>query len=156
MPISPTIKGYLRKKGVDFDVVQHPRTFTSMQTAAAAHVPGDRLAKTVVLHSDDGYALAVVPSTHRVELNEVHATLHSGYDLASEDEATELFVDCDCGAWPPIGQAYGVSTVVESTLVDEPEVFFEAGDHVDLIRVSGRQFKKLMRHAKLARISSHI
>ncbi|MEK7704140.1 MAG: YbaK/EbsC family protein [Myxococcota bacterium] len=156
MSISPTIKSYLRKKGIDFDVVQHPRTYTSMQTAAAAHIPGDRVAKTVVLHSDEGYALAVVPSTHRVALNEVQATLHTGYDLASEDEAAELFVDCDCGAWPPLGQAYGVSTVVDSTLVDQPEVFFEAGDHMDLIHVSSRQFKKLMRHAKFARISAHV
>jgi len=63
------------------------------------------------------------------------------------DEATlgEIFSDCELGAVPPIGMAYELKTIWDpkSSLGKEDEVFFEAGDHQNLIRVSGVQFHEL-------------
>ncbi|WP_204351152.1 YbaK/EbsC family protein, partial [Serratia marcescens] len=67
-------------------MVAHPRTASSSRTAEAAHVPGGRLAKSVVVHHEMGYVLAVVPSTHRVELGTLQAVLDKRLGLASESE----------------------------------------------------------------------
>ena len=73
--------------------------------------------------------------------------------LASEDEVAKLFEDCDRGAVPPIGAAYGVPVVIEEGLVNAPEVYFEGGDHATLVHVSGEAFRKLMKQARAAQFS---
>jgi Ala-tRNA(Pro) deacylase len=44
-----------------------------------------------------------------------------------------------------VGAAWGLDTYLdECFLQDDEEVFFEAGDHEELVRVTGDQFQKLL------------
>ena len=63
MTIAPRLRQFLDSEGVRYDVVSHPRTATSSQSAEVAHIPGNQVAKSVVVHHELGYVLAVVPST---------------------------------------------------------------------------------------------
>ncbi|TIT42208.1 MAG: aminoacyl-tRNA deacylase, partial [Mesorhizobium sp.] len=103
MTIANKLKHFIDGKGVFYDTVEHHRTSTSRQSAIAAHVPGSIMAKSVVVHHELGYALAVVPSTHRIELGTLQSIMDKRLGLASEDEVVSLFGDCDVGAVPPIG-----------------------------------------------------
>jgi len=71
MAMSSTVKNYLTQQGIDYEVQAHPRTFESSHTDQATHVPGDRLAKAVMLEGDQGYVMAVIPSTHKLALKEL-------------------------------------------------------------------------------------
>ena len=153
MTISSRLKTYLDKGGVKYDVLAHPRTSTSSQSAHAAHIPGIRLAKCVVVHHEMGYVLAVVPSTHRVELGTLQSVLDRRLGLATEGEIATLFDDCDTGAIPPIGAAYGLPVVLDDSIADAPEVYFEGGDHTSLVHVSGEAFRALTKDAKRERFS---
>ncbi len=156
MAISRSLKNYLEEQGVQYDIVRHVHTESSMHTAAAAHVPGDRLAKSVLVVDEEGCLLVVVPSSHRVQLGELDRQLERNLGLATEDELRELFKDCKIGAIPPVGAAYGIETVVDENLTKQPEVWFEAGDHELLIHVSGEQFSKLVGNAPRRRFSRHV
>ena len=61
MTMSRILKDYLTQHGIDYEVHAHPRTFDSAHTAEASHVPGDRLAKAVMLEDEQGYLMAVLP-----------------------------------------------------------------------------------------------
>ena len=156
MTIANRLKQHLDRNGVPFETVSHPRTATASHTAQAAHVPGDRLAKTVVIHQEDGCVLAVVPSTHRVELDTLRDVLDRRLGRASESEVEALFEDCDPGAAPPVGDAYGVPVVLDPSLAEQPEVYFEGGDHRTLVRVTGTDFDRLMQSSRHEVISHHI
>lgn len=156
MSIGRKLKEYLADARVDYDLVEHPRTECSTRTAKAAHIPGERLAKGVVLAYDDGYLLAVVPSTRRVRLDSLERTLGCNLDLASELETADLFDDCRLGAIPATGAAYDVETVVDDSLNSASEVWFEGGDHRTLVRVDGDGFRKLMAEAQHAQFSSPV
>jgi hypothetical protein len=54
MAIAPTFQRYLDQH-VTYDVIAHEPTMSSMRTAQACHIPGDCLAKAVVLRDDGGY-----------------------------------------------------------------------------------------------------
>lgn len=144
MAIAMTFKQYLEQCGVPYEVVTHPRTYSSMRTAEAAHVPGHRLAKSVILEDDGGYVMAVVPSNRQIRLGSVSDQLHRELRLATEQEISTLFKDCDVGAIPPVGPAYGLETLVDDTLTREPDVYLEAGDHEELIHVSHDAFLDLL------------
>jgi len=155
MAISMTLKQYLDGQGIDFDLMPHRHTYNSSSTAEATHVPGDSLAKAVVLEDDRGYLMAVIPSTHRLNLAMLRTTLHRPLELATEEELGELFPDCELGAVPPLGGAFGVETVVDISLLNRPEIWFEAGDHEDVVHISASQFKQLLEDAKQAHFSMH-
>ena len=153
MTIALRLRNYLERQGIGYDEMTHPRTETSSGTAKAAHVPGRFMAKSVVVHHELGYALAVVPSSNRVELETLQELLGKRLGLAAENEIAKVFDDCDLGAIPPIGAAYGVPVVVEESLVNAPDVYFEGGDHATLVHVTGEAFRKLMNDGRKARFS---
>ena len=157
MAIASRLEDYLRQRDVKYKVVTHPHSEHSMETAEKAHVPGDALAKGVLVKDDDGYLLVVVPSDYHIELESLHKLLRQ--EVAMVDEATlgEVFADCELGAVPPIGMAYGVKTIWDptSSLGTLDQVFFEAGDHQSLVRMSGIQFHELMAPAERGEFSHH-
>lgn len=153
MTIAPSLKTYLYNTRVDFSLIDHPRRPTTEAAARAANIPAHRTAKSVVVRHADGYAMAVLPATRHVNLPALQDLLHYRLGLASEDELAELFRDCDVGAVPPVGQVYGLKTVVDFQLDDSEPVWFEAGDHHTMVRVSGRDFCRLTRDMEYGDIS---
>lgn len=153
MTIAASVENYLTHAGVRYDVIAHQHTSNSTHSAQAAHIPGDRLAKCVMLEDSNGYVMAVLPATHRVDLGALRQRFGREFGLAPEGELAGLFVDCEPGAIPPLGDAYGVDTIVDQSLVGAQDIYFEAGDHCALVRVTGSDFLKLMGDAPRGRIS---
>lgn len=155
MSIAATVQTRLSEAGVQYDIIEHPRTSNSTHTAEAAHVPGARLAKSVVLEDGDRYLMAVVPATHSVDIGALHRRFGREIGLATEQQVSELFADCEPGAVPPLGQVYGIETLLDEAFVDAEDVYFEGGDHRALVHVNGSDFLKLMGNAARARIGLH-
>lgn len=144
MAIPITLEQYLADHHAEFEVVAHPKSSSSLSTAWAAHIPGDRIAKSVILEDEKGYLMAVLPATHRVEIGALSRLTGRRLGLATEPELLELFPDCELGAVPPLGDAYGVETLWDNSVVAMPEVYFEAGDHEELLHMTNLQFRKLI------------
>jgi Ala-tRNA(Pro) deacylase len=144
MALASTVSNYLMAKDVEYDVLTHPHTATSGESAQAAHVSGSRLAKSVVLEDEQGFLMVVLPSSRQVNMQELHRQLNRNLVLATENELGGLFADCEIGALPPIGSAYGVETVVDDAIAEQPDIFFEAGDHEQLIHVTAETFQALL------------
>lgn len=153
MTIAASVENFLNQAHVSYDVVAHRHTWNSTYTAQVAHIPGDRLAKCVMLEDNRGYLMAVLPATHLVDLGAVREQLGRPVGLATEGELAGLFLDCEPGAIPPLAQIYGVDAIVDENLLHADDVYFEGGDHCALIHVSGRDFRKLMSDALRGRIS---
>jgi Ala-tRNA(Pro) deacylase len=156
MALVPKVRKYLEATHIPHDVVEHPRTMTASASAQAAHVPGAQVAKAVVLHDGADYLIAVVPSTHRLELDALQDQLGRPVSLATEAEICGIFDDCETGAIPAIGSAYGLKVFCDEGLAAESEVLFEAGNHVELVRVEGPAFGTLMKDATWGHFSHHV
>src|SRR5262249_17202726 len=140
MSIAESVRDYLSREGVQYDTIEHEHTRDSTHSAQAAHIPGDRVAKCVILEDGTGYLMAVLPATHKVDLAALHLQLNRRLELAADYELPELFKDCEMGALPPLGRVYGFDTIVDDSLTRAPDVYFEAGDHLTLIHVKGEDF----------------
>ncbi len=158
MAIAPKLESYLQERNIEYQVETHPHSEFSMETAEKAHVHGDALAKGVLVEGDDGYLLVVVPADYVVELGSLRKLLGKVVALALEADLGKVFDDCELGAVPPVGMAYEVRTIWDpsSSLGELDEVFFEAGDHESLVRMSGAQFHELMAPAERGEFSHHI
>lgn len=156
MAIAHTLEDYMVRQGIHYDVVMHPHTKSSMETAEAAHIPGDALAKAVILEDDDGYLMAVVPATHHIRLGALRRQLRRALRLASERDIARIFNDCDTGAIPPLGMLYGLPTLVDDALAERDDLYFEAGDHEELIHLDGVEFDTLFASAQHGHFSRHL
>ncbi|MFO7477441.1 MAG: YbaK/EbsC family protein [Methyloceanibacter sp.] len=153
MAIALTLERYLDSRHVEYDVIEHAPTRSSLETVETCHIPGDRLAKAVLLRDEVGYALAVLPASRHIRLAELRRQFGDDVVLASEQEVEDLFQDCARGAVPAIGECYGLDMVVDDTIEEQPEVYFEGGDHATLVRMSSRQFADLLGAARHGRFS---
>lgn len=145
MFVSRTVISYLERSGVSFDVVAHPESTTSLQTAKTAHIEPRKLAKAVLLTSNKNYWLAVIPASGRVNRTALERLLNvDSLSFASEEELPDVFRDCERGALPIVGPAFGVRTALDDSLLDADEVYFGAGDHEHLVHMTQAQFRQLM------------
>ncbi|HEX6993468.1 MAG TPA: YbaK/EbsC family protein [Gammaproteobacteria bacterium] len=147
MGIAATLRNYLDRHSVDYSLLQHAETKSTARTAEEAHVPGDRVAKPVVIEDADRYIVVVIPATRRIDFTALHRTFGRQVGLATEPEVEALFKDCAPGAVPALAQAYGLDVAVDDALLELDDVYFEAGDHRELVHLSGDAFRSLMRGA---------
>lgn len=155
MDIANTLVIQLAKHGISYDTVNHGYSNTSLHAAHAADIPATKMVKSVILEDDEGYVMALVPANQYVKINEINMLLNRRMGLVTEAELAHLFTDCDRGAIPPVGDAYGMSTIIDYNLDDCNDVYIEAGNHTDLLHISGSAFRKLMEHSRHASICVH-
>lgn len=145
MAIAESIKSCLAEHHIDYELVQHPKTYTSRDTARAAHIPEDHIAKAVVVENMDGYAMVVIPGSGWLKLQALRDDADRSFILADESEVEKMFADCKPGAIPPLGPVYGLETFLDEQLTTLANVYFEAGDHENLVHVNGEAFHSLLK-----------
>jgi Ala-tRNA(Pro) deacylase len=144
MAIPQRIRDYLDSQNVPYEVLHHSQAFTAQEVAHSLHVSGKNCVKAVMLKGDDKRALAVIPASHRIDIQELRAALEvSRLDILPESELVGAFPDCDLGAVPPFGNLYGIAVWVDRAVADSEEILFCAGTHEDCIRMRYSDFSKL-------------
>ncbi len=154
MSIATRVKWFIESRKVAYDVGPHTHTDSSRETIEAAQVPGHQLAKCVVLEDEAGYLVAVLPASRHIALGPLNEQLHRRLEFAHDAELNDLFPDGEVGAVPPFGSAYNIPTVIDDSLLNVPDVYFEGGDHEDLVHMKGAAFLSLLvgsRHAQFGR-----
>jgi Ala-tRNA(Pro) deacylase len=145
MPIQK-LRQFLDENMVQYIVITHSKAFTSQGIAATAHISGNELAKTVMLKKDGELCMAVLPASRQVNLA-AFAKLSNGKDvcLASERDFRDRFPDCEVGAMPPFGNLYGLPVFVDTSLARDKEIAFNAGSHLELVKLAFSDFERLAR-----------
>ena len=139
------IPAYLAEQRVRFETLYHPPAFTAQKRARYLRLPGDVVAKSVLLRGKDGFLLAVLPATMHVNTSRLGALLANTFRLATADEIAPVFPDCEWGVVPPFGRLYGLRTFLEDSLRPDDEVVFESNHRAEGIRMSCRDFEELQR-----------
>jgi Ala-tRNA(Pro) deacylase len=149
MSIPSRLSAFLEQRGTDYEICAHRHSRSSAETARAAHVLPHQVAKSVILEDDAGVVMAVVPADKQVMLREAAQLLgRKSLRLADEERVASLFTDCERGAIPPVGMAWGLPTLVDDELDENPEVYLECGDHESLLRMPRQGFRELMQDAR--------
>jgi len=143
MPVQK-LKQFLDSQGVKYVSIGHSPAYTAPEIAAAAHVHGKQLAKTVIVKIDGKLAMAVLPANYHVNLEVLKKAIGARtVELASEQEFKGRFPECEIGAMPPFGSIYDMAVYAEDALEENQEILFNAGTHSELIRMSYKDFRRI-------------
>jgi len=144
MAIAITLKEYLSNNNISYYECTHEHSATAIESARATHISSDVVVKAVLLSDGKDYLLAALPANRRLAMTRLCDYVDRELDLASEDEIADIFRDCEVGAIPPAGEAYGIKVIWDDALSEPTGVYLEAGDHETLLRVEHDDFLRLM------------
>lgn len=143
MPVK-ALKEFLDKEKVKYLSMTHSPAFTSQEIAAAAHISGKELAKTVIVKAGDKLVMVVMPANAQVNFTKLRELMGVEVDLASESEFKDKFPGCEVGAMPPFGNLYDMAVYIASGLSEQDSIAFNAGSHSELMQLSYRDFERLV------------
>ncbi len=143
--IAKKLKDFLDSHNVKYVTIAHSLAFTALEIAESAHIPAKELAKTVIVKVDSKMAMAVLPAAYRVDLDLLKDAFEAKkVELASEQEFTAMFPDCEVGAMPPFGNLYGMDVYVAESLTEDEEIAFNAGSHSEVVKMAYKDFEVLV------------
>lgn len=143
MSISTRLKSFLEENQIPYSVLTHTATYTAQGAAATMQISGNELAKTVVLKAGEELILAVLPAPNHVKLDTLATELGKPVRLATEQEFSSHFPDCELGAMPPLGSLYNLPVFVDESLAADEAIVFNAGTHRDAIRMLYEDFVRV-------------
>jgi Ala-tRNA(Pro) deacylase len=150
MTILRRLQDYLDNHHVHYEVLGHHEAYTAPELAHVLHVSGKIFAKVVIVKADDRFLMVVLPSNWRIDFERLTYVLGASYvRLATEDEFTGLFPDCEIGAMPPFGNLYGLEVYVDQSLTEDDEIVFQGGTHVGAVKLRYVDFANRV-HPKVA------
>ncbi|MCE9552924.1 MAG: YbaK/EbsC family protein [Planctomycetes bacterium] len=150
-----TLYEFMNKHRLAYKTYAHDEVHDSQHLAEALRVPGRNVAKTVLLCADHGYAcvLVVVPATAQVDLRLVSKCLGGAeIRLATQTEIATHCPGCDHGVLPPFGTHLGIRTIVDSSLAEHEDLFFQGCSQREAIRLSYHDYCEV-EHPLVAQIT---
>jgi Ala-tRNA(Pro) deacylase len=146
MVVATKLRKCLDEHKVPYQVLKHHKRFTSSEIAQVLHVPGQELAKVVIVKADGRLHMAVLPANFKIDLPAFARAAGAGRaELATEAEFQGAFPDCDVGAMPPFGNLYGLATWVDKTLTRDDQIVFEAGSHEEAVKLGFTDFVRIVK-----------
>jgi Ala-tRNA(Pro) deacylase len=139
------VTAFLEGQGVRHEVVEHRPTFSAAAEARASETEPREAAKTLALRDRDGYRMAVVPATHRLDLHRAREVLgaSSHLRLATEAELEQDFPMFDVGAMPPLGPMMPMPEVIDVHLLYHERILCAGGDHKHALRMDPRDLVRV-------------
>jgi Ala-tRNA(Pro) deacylase len=145
MEIPKRLIDCLNENKVRYEILHHPEAVTAQRIAQAEHVKGRHHAKVVMIKSREQHLMMVLPADHQIDLEKVEKAIGKACSLDKEQEFKSLFAECAIGAMPPFGNLYGLPTYVDKHLAEQDYIVFEAGTHTDAIKMSYRDYEKIVK-----------
>ncbi|MDX1804359.1 MAG: YbaK/EbsC family protein [Alcanivorax sp.] len=135
---------FLDRNDVYYNCYNHPPAITAAEVAQSSHIPGDYMAKAVIVNVDGEMAMAVLPAHVYLDPERMAQSLQANsVSLAREEQFRHRFPLCEVGGEPPFGNLYGMKVYVDDALIKHDWLAFNAGTHTEVIKMGMGDFLRL-------------
>ena len=148
MAIASRLKWFLDVNRVQYDVLKG-------RSSDRNGPSDDQLVVSRLFHDARGYLMVILPASHEIAMPALQELVGRPLHPAKPSELRNIFFDCPKGVVPPVGPAYGIPTVVDDSLPQDGDVYFQAGEAEDLIHMTGAEFQGLVADAQHGRFSEN-
>lgn len=153
MNIAASIKQFFSQYKIRYQTFAHARTVTLEQARSALNINANAFARSVLLGDEHGYILAVVPLSRKLDFSLLNKRLKRNLTVIQGSQVDRIFHDCEPGSHPVLGDAYGLRTIIDTSLSRLPYIYFEPGTHTCVVRISQLDFRFLQSKTIWAPIS---
>ena len=137
MATATWVREELDRNGVAFEELHHPEAYTAQELAQKEHISGHRVAKVVCVMADNRPIEVVLPATRRIDLDRLAELVNAREArLASEEEMSRCFTDCEVGAIPALRHWGNVDVIMDAYMSPGRDIVIMGGTHCDAFRMS--------------------
>lgn len=133
----PPLIAWLESHHIPYELHEHRKTYTAVETAHAEGTDPRTFAKVVGIRGSEGSnALVVVDASDQVDLAQLRDAMGVAWAaLLGEAELSALLPDCDVGTLPPIPELVKVPVYIDEAVRTDEKISFHAGSHHYTVRV---------------------
>ena len=136
------ITSFLDEKDVVYEIIDHEPVFTSEQAASVRGLNPSEGAKSLLLKTDKGFVLAVLPGDRRLNSKAVRSILGCKDIRFAAPEEVVANMGCEIGACYPFGNLISIRMVVDPSLGDNQFISFNPGRHDRTIRMAWKEYSE--------------
>lgn len=140
---------FLSDHQVSFQEILHPPAYRAQRRAKMLRVSGRHVARCALLATSQGFLVAILPATHRMDAFLLERNLPGFSRMATEPEIADIFRDCEWGVVAPFGSLYGIATILDESIRPEDTIHFEGPLHSTALRLRCKDFERLEKPRRL-------
>lgn len=130
------IKKLLDKNKVDYKVLEHEPTPTSMDAARVREnltgMPAEeclkRGAKAMILRSEGKFYQFILSASKKIDMNKAKKVLGTQSLSFANPEEVQKATDCVPGSVPPFGNLFNIPVYVDKSFLENEDIDFNAGE----------------------------
>ena len=134
------IKDLLKKKGVEYEVLEHKPVFTSEEAAQIRGTSMDEGAKSLLLKLKKEFILVVVPGSSRLSMKKLRKHTHDNKSRFAKPEEVIEIMGCEIGSCYPVGSIISIRTIVDPAFGKSKYIAFNPGVHDRTIRMKWEDY----------------
>lgn len=136
-----------------YEKFEHEPVFTSEEAAAARGVSMSQAAKALLFKTkENNFVLVVLPGDKRADSRKLKDYLCTKSIRFAMPEEVETQIGCKIGSCYPLGIVAGLRTLLDQSLAQNDEIFFNPARHDVSIKMKYQDYLQLA-HAELAAIA---
>jgi Ala-tRNA(Pro) deacylase len=145
MTVFDRVEELLKSNGAAYSVLRHAPVFTSEEAAAVRGTPLASGAKALVVKAGERFVMLILPADRKLDSKLTRQTLGvKSVRFASKEEVLEL-TGLQPGSIPPFGSLFGLPTICDPALADNPSINFNAGDHAVSVQMTYGEWERVER-----------
>ncbi len=144
MPIPKKILNYLEKNKVKFEKIAHKTVYTAYDLAQTMEEELNKIAKTLIIKTEKGYSLLVLPASRLADLKKLKKALKAKKIEIAKEKVMKDFFKIKPGTITPFASLHKkVPLYIDKALLKTKEILVNAGSYTDSLRLKVKDFLKL-------------
>ena len=129
--VSKKIVAYLDQHDVAYEGIEHAPAASALDYQKTLGTQLQQQAKSLFVrfkkHGEQGFVVVTVPAQKQVDLEKIQGLLGATSVKLANKQQLETLTGCTFGELPPFGKPFEVQLLMDSDLLAEEKVYFNAG-----------------------------
>lgn len=148
MPIPKKVQSYLEKNKVRFSHIPHRTVYTAYDAAQTLRRALDQIAKNVLVKTNVGWAIIIVPSNRNLDFKKLKAVMQRAGDAVTsikipDEKVMTKLLGIKPGALPAFGSLHNIRVYLDRAMMRTKKAIFATGSFEDSVEMVVKDFATL-------------
>lgn len=148
MPVPKQIIDYLDKRGAKYGIVTHRKVYTAYDAAQTLKKKLDEIAKNLLVQTDKGLVLVLLPASKRVDLKKLKKLMNAkGKGIKKvvipKEGVMVRLLKVKPGALSAFGALHKLEVYMDKGLKKAKKAIFSSGSFTDSFEMALNEFEKI-------------
>lgn len=139
---------YLDEQKIKYKTIAHKVVYTAHDIAATTKKKINEIAKVVLVKTDQGYALVIVPAGKYIDFAAIKTALKVKKVSIATEKEIEKYLKTKVGLLHPFGNLYKIPTLIDRGFARAKKFVASAESYTESLEIALKDFEKLAQPIK--------